>query len=203
MPFILPALPYEFDALEPYIDALTMEIHYTKHHQGYVNNLNNAIENYRDLQQYSVEELLETLDTLPDEIRASVRNNGGGHANHSFFWKIMKKGGSEPKGSIIDAIRKQYNHFDAFKDKFSFAAKSRFGSGWAWLSVDNSGKLVISSTANQDSLLLEDIQPVLGLDVWEHAYYLQYHNRRADYIDAWWQVVNWEQVEENYRNIIS
>ena len=195
----LPALSYAFDALEPHIDARTMEIHYTKHHQGYVNNLNTALEGHANLQGKSVEALLKDLNAVPENIRTAVRNNGGGHANHSLFWPIMSaKGGGEPKGKLADDIAKAFGSFASFKDQFSKAALTRFGSGWAWLSVDKNGLLVVSSTPNQDNPLSEGSTPVMGLDVWEHAYYLKYQNRRADYIAAWWSVVNWEAVIKNY-----
>lgn len=201
--FKLPALPYEYNALEPHIDALTMEIHYTKHHQAYVDNLNAAIKNYPDLQTKTIEDILKNLDKVPDIIRSAVRNNGGGHANHSMFWLLMAKdGGGEPKDKVKTEIVKTFGSFEEFKNQLNQAAKTRFGSGWAWLSVDKSGKLVINSTANQDSPLSAGLLPILGLDVWEHAYYLKYQNKRPDYITAWWNVVNWEQVEQNYKNIV-
>ncbi|HVY55833.1 MAG TPA: superoxide dismutase [Thermodesulfobacteriota bacterium] len=199
MPYQLPKLPYGYDALEPYIDARTMEIHHTKHHQTYINNVNAALEKYPKLAEKSVEDLLKDLNAIPEDIRTVVRNNGGGHANHSLFWTIMgPKAGGEPTGELADAIKSAFGGFDGFKDQFSKAAAGRFGSGWAWLSVDGGGKLVLSSTANQDSPLSEGLTPVLGLDVWEHAYYLNYQNRRPDYIAAWWNVVNWKQVAANY-----
>ncbi len=197
MPFELPKLQYEYNALEPHIDARTMEIHHTKHHQGYVNNLNAAIEKHPDLGNKTVEELLKDLNSIPEDIRTAVRNNGGGHANHSLFWTIMgPNGGGEPSGELSDAIKSAFGGFDNFKDRFSKAAAGRFGSGWAWLSVDG-GELVLSSTPNQDSPLSEGLTPIMGLDVWEHAYYLHYQNRRPDYIAAWWNVINWEQVASN------
>ncbi|HKQ32303.1 MAG TPA: superoxide dismutase [Thermodesulfobacteriota bacterium] len=199
MPYQLPKLPYGYDALEPHIDARTMEIHYTKHHQTYINNVNAALEKYPALAEKSVEDLISDLSAIPEDIRTVVRNNGGGHANHSLFWTIMgPKAGGEPKGELADAIQSVYGGFDGFKDQFSKAATGRFGSGWAWLSVDGGGKLILSSTANQDSPLSEGLTPILGLDVWEHAYYLNYQNRRPDYIAAWWNVVNWKQVASNY-----
>ncbi|MBN1218645.1 MAG: superoxide dismutase [Anaerolineae bacterium] len=195
----LPALPYPHNALEPHIDARTMEIHHGKHHQAYINNLNNALEGHTDLQGQSVEALLQNLSAIPESIRMAVRNNGGGHANHSLFWPCMSpKGGGEPSGELANAIIAAFGSFASFKDQFSKAAATRFGSGWAWLSVDQSGRLVISSTPNQDSPLSEGLTPILGLDVWEHAYYLNYQNRRPDYIAAWWNVVNWPQVAKNY-----
>lgn len=199
MPFELPKLPYEYTALEPHIDARTMEIHYTKHHQGYVNKLNAAIEQHSELGDKSVEELLKDLSSVPEDIRTAVRNNGGGHANHSLFWPVMgPSGDGEPSGELADAVNSVFGGFDSFKEQFSAAAAGRFGSGWAWLSVDGGGKLVVTSTPNQDSPLSEGLTPILGLDVWEHAYYLNYQNRRPDYIAAWWNVVNWEQVAANY-----
>ncbi|MEW6144988.1 MAG: superoxide dismutase [Thermodesulfobacteriota bacterium] len=199
MPYQLPKLPYSYDALEPHIDARTMEIHHTKHHQTYINNVNAALEKYPALAEKSVEDLIRDLNAVPEDIRTVVRNNGGGHANHSLFWTIMgPKAGGEPSGELADAIKSAFGGFDGFKDQFSKAAAGRFGSGWAWLSVDKSGKLVLSSTPNQDSPLSEGLTPILGLDVWEHAYYLHYQNRRPDYIAAWWNVVNWKQVASNY-----
>jgi len=199
MPYQLPKLPYGYDALEPYIDARTMEIHHTKHHQTYINNVNAALEKYPALAEKSVEDLIKDLNAIPEDIRTAVRNNGGGHANHSLFWTIMgPKAGGDPSGELADAIKSAFGGLDAFKDQFSKAATGRFGSGWAWLSVDGGGKLVLSSTPNQDSPLSEGMTPILGLDVWEHAYYLNYQNRRPDYIAAWWNVVNWKQVDSNY-----
>jgi len=193
----LPNLPYSYDALEPYIDAKTMEIHQGKHHAGYVNDLNKALEGHRDLQGKPVEQLLTGLAALPESIREAVRNNGGGHHNHSLFWKIMKKGGGEPKGKLADAIQGAFGSFDQFKKDFAQAALRRFGSGWAWLSHAD-GKLLVESTANQDNPVASGRIPILGIDVWEHAYYLHYQNRRDEYLEAWWNVVNWEQVTENY-----
>jgi Fe-Mn family superoxide dismutase len=194
----LPALPYALDALEPYIDAKTMEIHHGKHHAGYVNNLNKALEGQADLQQLSLNDLLARLNKVPENIRTAVRNNAGGHYNHSLFWKIMKKGGGgEPKGELAESIKKSFGSFAEFKTKFAQAATTRFGSGWAWLLIRD-GKLVVESTPNQDNPVMDGGKPVLGLDVWEHAYYLKYQNRRPDYIEAWWNVVNWDQVAENY-----
>jgi Fe-Mn family superoxide dismutase len=194
----LPKLPYAFDALEPYIDAKTMEIHHGKHHAAYVANLNKALEAHPDLVRQPLEQLIAGIDKLPEAIRTAVRNNGGGHWNHSLFWQLMKKGGGgEPKGSLADAIKKDFGSFGDFKSKFAAAAMGRFGSGWAWLIFD-AGKLVIDSTPNQDNPIMSGKRPVLGLDVWEHAYYLKYQNRRADYIEAWWNVVNWEQVAAQY-----
>lgn len=197
----LPKLPYDFNALEPYIDAQTMEIHHGKHHQGYVNKLNAALEKHPNLQSKTVEELLKDLDSIPQDIRTAVRNNGGGHANHSLFWPCMSpNGGGAPDGELADAINKKFGDFDSFKEQFSAEAAGRFGSGWAWLCVEASGVLKLISTPNQDSPISEGLTPILGLDVWEHAYYLKYQNRRPDYIKEWWNVVNWEQVAENYKS---
>ena len=199
MPFELPPLPYPHDALEPWIDAKTMEIHHGKHHQAYVTNLNKALETAPALQSMTIEQLLTGLGQVPDAIRIAVRNNGGGHANHSMFWKLMKKGGGgEPAGDLASAITAGFGSFAEFKTKFAAAGTGRFGSGWAWLVVKD-GKLLIESTANQDNPIMEGGTPVLGLDVWEHAYYLKYQNRRPDYIEAWWNVVNWEQANANYK----
>jgi Fe-Mn family superoxide dismutase len=194
----LPALPYAYDALEPHIDARTMEIHHGKHHAAYVNNLNKALDGHTDLEQKSITELLGDLSAVPTAIRSAVRNNGGGHFNHSLFWKLMQKGGGgEPSGELADAIRSTFGSFDDFKTKFSQAGVTRFGSGWAWLYVEN-GKLEVGSTPNQDTPVMEGGKPILGLDVWEHAYYLNYQNRRPDYIQAWWNTINWRVVEENF-----
>lgn len=199
MTFKLPSLNYGYDALEPHIDARTMEIHYTKHHQGYVNNLNKAIENEPALQEMKIEELMASLDKVPEPIRTTVRNNGGGHLNHSMFWGIMSpKGGGEPAGLLMDMIRKDFGSFDSFKTEFKNAATGRFGSGWAWL-IQDGDKLKIISTPNQDNPVSEGLKPILGLDVWEHAYYLKYQNLRGDYIDAWFNVVDWEKVEEKLK----
>jgi Fe-Mn family superoxide dismutase len=199
MAYQLPPLPYPFDALEPTIDARTMEIHHDKHHGAYVNNLNAAISGHSDLENLSVEELLAKINSVPEEIRTAVRNNGGGHANHSMFWQIMKKGGGgEPTGELADAINSTFGSFDAFKDAFAKAAAGRFGSGWAWLVANSNGTLEVISTANQDSPYMENKTPLMGLDVWEHAYYLNYQNRRPDYISAWWNVVNWDAVASRY-----
>ena len=201
MAYTLPALAYPYNALEPHIDARTMEIHHTKHHQAYINNVNNAIKGKADLESKSVEELIANLSVVPEDIRNVVRNNGGGHANHTFFWTIIgPKAGGAPVGSIAAAINLAFGSFDAFKEKFGQAATTRFGSGWAWLSVTKDGKLEISSSANQDSPVMEGKVPVLGVDVWEHAYYLNYQNRRPDYIAAFWNVVNWQEVEKRYKN---
>jgi Fe-Mn family superoxide dismutase len=199
MAYTLPALSYAYNALEPHIDARTMEIHHTKHHQAYINNVNNALKGKPDLESKTVETLISDLNAVPEEIRTVVRNNGGGHANHSFFWNIIgPNAGGNPKGRIAEAISKEFGSFDAFKEKFAAAAATRFGSGWAWLSFNKEGKLEISSTANQDSPIMEGKKPLLGIDVWEHAYYLNYQNRRPDYIAAFWNVVNWAQVEKIY-----
>jgi Fe-Mn family superoxide dismutase len=198
MAYQLPPLPYPFDALEPTIDARTMEIHHDRHHGAYVTNVNNAIAGHSDLEAMSVEDLLRNIDKVPEDIRTAVRNNGGGHANHSMFWQIMKKGGGgAPSGELGDAINSAFGSFDAFKDAFGKAAAGRFGSGWAWL-ISNNGKLEITSTANQDSPYMDGKTPLMGLDVWEHAYYLNYQNRRPDYISAWWNVVNWDAVASRY-----
>ena len=203
MPYSLSSLPYSYGALEPYIDTLTMEIHHTKHHQGYVTNLNKALENHPSLQEKSLEELLQDVDALPKEIQIAVRNHGGGHYNHSLFWKVMTpKSIQKPKGLVAEQIVKKFDTFNAFKDKFSTTAKTVFGSGWTWLCLDKNSNLIITSTPNQNSPVMQGLQPILGLDVWEHAYYLNYQNRRPDYIEAWWHVINWEQVEENYRKLL-
>ncbi len=200
MPFSLPPLPYASDALEPSIDKMTMEIHHGKHHGAYVTNLNKALESAPQLTSKSIEELLaNNCAIVPENIRTAVRNNGGGHINHSMFWLIMgpHKGG-QPKGKISEAINSTFGGFDQFKEKFAAAATGRFGSGWAWLTRDHSGKLEIYSTANQDSPVMEGKYPVMGLDVWEHAYYLKYQNRRPEYITNWWNVVNWEEIEKRF-----
>ncbi|MBE7532845.1 MAG: superoxide dismutase [Ardenticatenaceae bacterium] len=199
MAFQLPPLPYAFDALEPHIDARTMEIHHGKHHAAYTTNLNKALEGHADLAAKSIEDLLGNLNAVPEGIRTAVRNNGGGFANHNLFWTIMSpNGGGAPSGALASAIDAAFGSFDAFKEKFNNAAATRFGSGWAWLYVDGSGNLVVGSTPNQDTPLMEGNKPLLGLDVWEHAYYLHYQNRRPDYINAWWNVVDWEAVAANY-----
>lgn len=193
-----PALPYAFDALEPWIDARTMEIHYGKHHIGYVTNLNKALDDHEDLRSLSLEDLLGDLGRVPETIRTAVRTHGGGHYNHALFWSLMKKGGGgEPRGLVAHAIRRAFGSFDEFCAKFSRTAIDRFGSGWAWLFVRD-GRLLLDSTANQDTPVMSGGAPVLGLDVWEHAYYLKYRNRRADYVSAWWNVVDWDRVEELY-----
>ncbi|MCA9796075.1 MAG: superoxide dismutase [Candidatus Eremiobacteraeota bacterium] len=198
--FELPALPYAHNALEPHIDARTMEIHHGKHHAGYVTKLNAALEGHANLQAMSIQELMSKLNDVPESIRNAVRNNGGGHANHSLFWQIMGPGaGGTPSGKLGDAINSAFGSFDSFKEKFADAAATRFGSGWAWLVVNN-GKLEVMSTPNQDTPLMEGKTPILGLDVWEHAYYLNYQNRRPDYISAFWNVVNWNKVAENFQS---
>jgi Fe-Mn family superoxide dismutase len=199
MAYELPPLPYPFNALEPHIDALTMEIHHDRHHQAYITNANNALKDYPDLANKPVEELIANLAAVPESIRTAVRNNAGGHANHSFFWKIMgpDKGGT-PKGALAEAIDAAFGSFDDFKEKLQAAGVGRFGSGWAWLVVNSSGKLEITSTPNQDSPIMDGLKPVLGVDVWEHAYYLKYQNKRPDYLKAWWNVVDWEAVGKVY-----
>ncbi|MBB3191098.1 superoxide dismutase [Halomonas cerina] len=199
MPHTLPELPYSYDALEPYIDALTMEIHHSRHHQTYVNNLNAALEG-TGLEELDVEELLASLDRVPEDKRQAVINNGGGHANHSMFWQMMSpQGGGQPQGKVAQAIDSELDGFDAFKDAFTKAALGRFGSGWAWLNVTPDGKLVVENTLNQDSPIMDGKTPVLGLDVWEHAYYLKYQNKRPDYVAAFFNVINWEDVERRYQ----
>jgi Fe-Mn family superoxide dismutase len=196
MAYSLPPLPYPTDALEPHIDKLTMEIHHGKHHNAYVTNLNAALEKHPELQNKSIEDLLKNINTVPDDIRTAVRNNGGGHANHSMFWQIMgPNAGGAPTGKIADAITGSFGSFDAFKEQFAKAGATRFGSGWAWV-IDNGGKLAIESSANQDSPLMEGKKIAFGIDVWEHAYYLKYQNRRPDYIGAWWNVVNWSEINK-------
>ena len=198
MIYQLPDLPYKYDALEPYIDAETMRIHHDKHHATYVENLNEALSDHPQLQGRSLEMLLSSVETIPETVRSVIRNNGGGHYNHSLFWKMMKKdGGGSPSGELADAIKSAFGTYADFKSNFSQAALRRFGSGWAWLCM-REGKLCIESTPNQDSPLMNGAEPVLGLDVWEHAYYLRYKNQRADYVDAWWNVVNWEQIADNF-----
>ena len=195
----VPPLPYPYNALEPHIDEQTMQIHHDKHHAAYVNNLNTALEQAPDLQGKSVEELIADLNSVPESIRTAVRNNGGGHVNHTMFWEIMgPNAGGQPTGALADAINQAFGSFDGFKEQFAKAATTRFGSGWAWL-ISNGGRLEITSTANQDSPLMEGKTPILGLDVWEHAYYLKYQNRRPEYIKAFWNVVNWDAVAENHK----
>ncbi|VFA70557.1 superoxide dismutase [Enterococcus faecium] len=198
MTYTLPDLPYAYDALEPYIDGETMHLHHDKHHNTYVTNLNAAIEKYPELGEKTIEELLSDMDAIPTDIKTAVRNNGGGHANHSFFWEIMApNAGGEPTGEIKEAINEAFGDFSSFKEEFKKAAAGRFGSGWAWLVMEN-GKLAITSTANQDSPLMEGKTPILGLDVWEHAYYLKYKNVRPDYIAAFWNVINWDEVNKRF-----
>ena len=198
MAFTLPALPYDFAALEPSIDARTMEIHHDKHHAGYVNNLNAALEKAPELQSKSLDDLLQHLDAVPESVCTAVRNNAGGHWNHSMFWEIMSpKGGGEPTGKLADAIKKSFGDFATFQTQFADAAAKRFGSGWAWL-VKDGGKLSITSTPNQDTPVMEKKHPILGVDVWEHGYYLKYQNKRPDYVKAWWNVVNWPEVGRRF-----
>lgn len=200
MTYTLPELPYAYDALEPYIDEETMHLHHDKHHNTYVTNLNAAIEKHPELGEKTVEELLADFDSVPEDIKTAVRNNGGGHANHSFFWEILApNAGGEPTGAIKEEIEETFGSFADFKEEFKTAATGRFGSGWAWLVIKD-GKLAITSTANQDSPLMEGQTPVLGLDVWEHAYYLKYKNVRPDYINAFWNLINWDKVNEFYAN---
>lgn len=197
MAHTLPVLPYAYTALEPHIDARTMEIHHTKHHQAYIDKLNAALSKYPELADKPVEELLKDLNAIPEDIRTAVRNHGGGHYNHSMFWKIMApNAGGQPSGKLAEMITAKFGSFDKFKEEFNTAAANRFGSGWAWLSIDKTGALTITSSANQDSPLSDGLKPILGLDVWEHAYYLNYQNRRPDYMNAWWNVVNWTEVEK-------
>jgi Fe-Mn family superoxide dismutase len=198
MAFTLPPLPYDFAALEPHIDAKTMEIHHGKHHQTYVNNLNAAIEKAPELASKSLDDLMRNANKAPESIRTAVRNNGGGHWNHSLFWQIMApNAGGEPGGNLGNAIRSAFGDFAKFREQFNAAGVGRFGSGWAWL-INTGGKLSITSTPNQDNPLMEGQKAILGLDVWEHAYYLKYQNRRPDYIQAWWNVVNWKEVEKRF-----
>ncbi len=199
MPHEVPPLPYDYNALEPHIDEQTMRIHHDKHHGAYVTNLNGALEKHPQLQQKSIEDLIRGINSVPEDIRTAVRNNGGGHINHTMFWQITGPGkGGAPTGAVGEAIKSSFGGFDAFKEQFAKAATTRFGSGWAWL-LDVGGKLAIESTANQDSPLMEGKKPILGLDVWEHAYYLKYQNRRPDYINAWWNVVNWDAVNKYFK----
>ncbi len=198
MAFELPPLPYAYDALEPYIDTQTMQLHHDKHHATYVNNLNAALQSH-EFANLSVEEVVRRLNEVPENIRTAVRNNGGGHLNHTMFWEIMTPGGSkEPTGELAAAINAKFGSFDAFKQAFNDAGAKRFGSGWAWLILDKSGNLAITSTANQDNPVTDGAFPVLGNDVWEHAYYLKYQNRRPEYLNAWWNVVNWDEVAKRY-----
>ncbi|MDR3621491.1 MAG: superoxide dismutase [Paludisphaera borealis] len=197
--YTLPPLPYDFGALEPHIDAKTMEIHHDKHHAAYINNLNAALKDHPDHQGKPIEALIANLNALPEGIRTAVRNNGGGHANHSFFWQIIGPGGGgDPKGALAQAITAELGGFPAFKEAFAKAAATRFGSGWAWLALGKDGKLAVTSTANQDSPIMDGQTPILGIDVWEHAYYLKYQNRRPDYVSAFWNVINWDEVGRRY-----
>jgi Fe-Mn family superoxide dismutase len=200
MSFELPKLTFSYDSLEPYIDTKTMDIHYSKHHQGYVNKLNIALEDHATLQKFSLDKLLKDIKTLPKNVQTEISNNGGGHANHSLFWSIMKpQGGGEPVGMVAEKIKKTFGSFESLQERFNNNAKTVFGSGWSWLCVDKDYELQLISSVNQDSPLMQGLTPILGLDVWEHAYYLMYQNRRPDYINAWWHVVDWDMVEENYR----
>ncbi|MGS3137688.1 superoxide dismutase [Aeromonas sanarellii] len=204
MSHTLPALPYAYDALEPHIDALTMEIHHSRHHQTYINNLNAALADHPELAALPVEALLARFDSLPVQIQGAVRNHGGGHANHSLFWRVMSpRGGGEPAGELAAAIQRDLGGLEAFKQAFTQAALSRFGSGWAWLVVDGSGKLQVVSSANQDSPLQDGLVPILGLDVWEHAYYLKYQNKRPDYIAAFYNVIDWPEVARRYQDALA
>ena len=199
-PFKLPDLPYGFDALEPHIDARTMEIHHGKHHAAYTNNLNAALEKHPELQQKSIEDLLSGIDSVPEGIRTAVRNNGGGYHNHGMFWQIMgPNGGGEPSGELADAIAKKFGSFDELKKKVNAAAAGQFGSGWGWL-VATGGGIDVYATPNQDSPLMKGDRPILGVDVWEHAYYLKYQNRRPDYLEAWWNTLNWDEIGKRYRD---
>ena len=199
MAFTLPPLPYPTDALEPHIDKQTMEIHHGKHHNAYVTNLNAAIEKAPELASKSLEDLVKGINSVPESVRTAVRNNAGGHINHSMFWEIMgPKAGGAPTGAIADAINSSFGSFDKLKEQFKAAAGARFGSGWAWV-IDNGGKLVVESTPNQDNPMMDGKKPVFGIDVWEHAYYLKYQNRRPDYVDAWWNVVNWAEINKRLR----
>jgi superoxide dismutase, Fe-Mn family len=198
MAFELPPLPYDYNALEPHIDTQTMQIHHDKHHAAYVTNLNNALGNH-EFASLAVDDVVRRINEVPENIRTAVRNNGGGHSNHTMFWQIMKpNGGGAPTGALANAIQSTFGSFDAFKAAFNDAGVKRFGSGWAWLILDKSGKLQVISTANQDSPLMDGLYPVMGNDVWEHAYYLKYQNRRPDYLNAWWNVVNWDEIARRY-----
>jgi superoxide dismutase, Fe-Mn family len=200
MAFEVPPLPYDYNALEPHIDEQTMHLHHDKHHQTYVTNLNAALEKHPELANKSAEELVRDLDSVPEDIRTAVRNNGGGHVNHTVFWQIMgPNGGGEPTGPIADAINEAFGSFEQFKQQFNDAGAKRFGSGWAWLVRGRDGKLAITSTPNQDNPLSDGAWPVLGNDVWEHAYYLKYQNRRPEYLNAWWNVVNWDEVNKRFQ----
>ncbi len=201
MAFELPPLPYDYNALEPYIDTQTMQLHHDKHHQAYVTNLNAALQGQSEhLTSYSVEDLVRHINEVPENIRTAVRNNGGGHVNHTMFWQIMKaNGGGTPTGDLASAIQQAFGSFDNFKAAFNDAGVKRFGSGWTWLVLNRSGQLQVISTANQDSPLMDGLYPVMGNDVWEHAYYLKYQNRRPDYLNAWWNVVNWDEITRRYQ----
>ena len=199
MTYVLPPLKYKYNDLEPYIDALTMEIHYTKHHQGYINQLNDALKGHPDLESMPLEELLKKASTYPQPLKTAIINQGGGHYNHSLFWTIMKpQGGGKPSGELALAIEKTFGSFEEFQTLFNEAAKKVFGSGWAWLCVDKNGALMVTKTANQECPIMDGLYPVMGLDVWEHAYYLKYQNKRPDYIGAWWHVLDWEEIEKRY-----
>ncbi len=200
MAFELPPLPYDYSALEPYIDEQTMHLHHDKHHQAYVTNLNNALQGQSQFENLPIEELIRRINEVPESIRTAVRNNGGGHLNHSMFWQLMKpNGGGEPTGPLASAVTSTFGSFDNFKTQFNDAGVKRFGSGWAWLVMDRAGALSVISTANQDSPLMDGMLPIMGNDVWEHAYYLKYQNRRPDYLAAWWNVVNWDEIARRYQ----
>jgi superoxide dismutase, Fe-Mn family len=199
MAYELPPLPYDYNALEPHIDAQTMQLHHDKHHQAYVTNLNNALQGLSQFDNMPIEQLVRNINQVPENVRTAVRNNGGGHANHSMFWQIMKpNGGGEPTGAIASAISSTFGSFDTFKQQFNDAGVKRFGSGWAWLVMDQNGNLSVTSTANQDSPSMDGLYPIMGNDVWEHAYYLKYQNRRPDYLAAWWNVVNWDEINKRF-----
>ncbi len=204
MAFELPPLPYDYSALEPHIDAQTMQLHHDKHHQAYVTNLNTALQGLSQFDGVSIEDLMRRINEVPENVRTAVRNNGGGHVNHSMFWQIMKpNGGGEPTGALADAINSTFGSFDQFKATFNDNGAKRFGSGWTWLVVDQNGKLQALSTANQDSPFMDGLYPVMGNDVWEHAYYLKYQNRRPEYLSAWWNVVNWDEVAKRFQQATS
>jgi Fe-Mn family superoxide dismutase len=199
MAYELPPLPYDYNALEPHIDAQTMQLHHDKHHQAYVTNLNNALQGLSQFDNMPIEQLVRNINQVPENVRTAVRNNGGGHANHSMFWQIMKpNGGGEPTGAIASAISSTFGSFDTFKQQFNDAGVKRFGSGWAWLVMDQNGNLSVTSTANQDSPSMDGLYPIMGNDVWEHAYYLKYQNRRPDYLAAWWNTVNWDEINKRF-----
>jgi superoxide dismutase, Fe-Mn family len=200
MAYELPPLPYDYSALEPYIDTQTMQLHHDKHHQAYVTNLNNALQGQAQYENMAIEDLIGGLNSVPDAVRTAVRNNGGGHLNHSMFWQIMKpNGGGEPTGDLANAINAAFGSFDNFKTQFNDAGVKRFGSGWTWLAMGQGGQLQVLSTANQDSPLTDGLYPIMGNDVWEHAYYLKYQNRRPDYLAAWWNVVNWDEITKRFQ----